>query len=97
MQGQHLKTSRRRRFIMVLSITVMAAAAGVALGLILPALRQSEMTALTLLPEPRPVGDFQLRDHGGRPFGIQDLRGRWSLLFFGFTNCLTSAPVRSMT
>jgi protein SCO1/2 len=92
MQGQHLKTSRRRRFIMVLSITVMAAAAGVALGLILPALRQSEMTDLTLLPEPRPVGDFQLLDHDGRPFTLQDLHGRWSLLFFGFTNCPDVCP-----
>jgi protein SCO1/2 len=92
MQVQHLKTPGRRWLVMALSIALMGAAAGISLGLILPALRQPGMTALTLLPEPRLVGEFQLLDHDGRPFTLQDLHGRWSLLFFGFTNCPDVCP-----
>jgi protein SCO1/2 len=92
MQDEHVKTSRRRLFIMALSIGLMGAAAGISLGLILPASRQPGMAVLTLLPEPRVIDDFQLLDHNGRPFTLQHLRGQWSLLFFGFTNCPDVCP-----
>lgn len=70
----------------------MSAAAGLSLGLLLSAGQQPAMTALTLLPERRPIGDFQLLDHNGRPFTREHLQGRWSLLFFGFTNCPDVCP-----
>jgi protein SCO1/2 len=92
MQDQHLKTSRRRLIIMALAIAVMGAAAGISLGLVLPAQRQAGMAALTSLPEPGVIDEFELLDHNGRPFTLQRLRGRWSLLFFGFTNCPDVCP-----
>ena len=92
MQDEHPQTSRRRWFIMALSIGLMGAAAGISLGLLRSAERQPAMTALTLLPEPRAIGDFQLLDHNGRPFTREHLKGRWSLLFFGFTNCPDVCP-----
>lgn len=46
----------------------------------------------TLLPEGRPLPAFSLTDHDQRPFGIERLRGRTSLLFFGFTNCPDVCP-----
>ena len=36
--------------------------------------------------------DFSLIDQHGREFGAADLRGRWSLLFFGYTNCPDFCP-----
>ena len=32
--------------------------------------------------------DFELRDQNSQPFGVQQLKGKWSLLFFGYTHCL---------
>lgn len=46
-----------------------------------------------LWPEPRSVGPFELADQRGNPFGQEQLRGRWSLLFFGYTHCPDVCPV----
>jgi protein SCO1 len=47
----------------------------------------------TLLPERRPLPDFDLVDHAGNEFGPDRLRGRFSLVFFGFTNCPDVCPI----
>ncbi|KAI0130133.1 SCO2 protein [Xylariales sp. AK1849] len=41
---------------------------------------------------PKVGGDFQLLDQEGRPFGSKDLKGRYSLLYFGFTHCPDICP-----
>ena len=46
----------------------------------------------TVLPEPAPLPEFQLTDQAGRPFGKDRLRGKFSLLFFGFTHCPDICP-----
>ncbi|RPH98677.1 MAG: SCO family protein [Lysobacterales bacterium] len=92
MTDRHLEIPRRRLVIMALAIAVMGAVAGISLGLILPARQPAGMAALTLLPEPRVIAEFELLDHDGRPFTRQRLHGRWSLLFFGFTNCPDVCP-----
>jgi protein SCO1 len=45
-----------------------------------------------LATPPRPVKDFQLTSHEGRPFKLSELRGAPVLLFFGFTHCPTVCP-----
>lgn len=47
----------------------------------------------TRYPEARPIADFQLVDHTGQPFTQSDLRGRWSVVFFGFTSCPDICPL----
>ena len=47
---------------------------------------------LYLMDPPRSLGDFALTDHRGDPFTPAALRGRWSLLFFGFTHCPDVCP-----
>lgn len=42
--------------------------------------------------EPRPLPAFMLVAHDGTPFDVARLRGRWSVLFFGFTNCADVCP-----
>ena len=51
-----------------------------------------QLASGTWLARPRAVGDFQLIDHLGRPFTAQNLRGKPSLVFFGFTHCPDVCP-----
>ncbi|KAH8885694.1 cytochrome c oxidase-like protein [Thozetella sp. PMI_491] len=42
--------------------------------------------------KPKVGGSFDLMDHQGRPFTEQDLKGRYSLVYFGFTHCPDICP-----
>jgi protein SCO1/2 len=72
-------------------LAAVAAGVGIALrerGPAPPALHSG-----TALPEPRAIADFALVDGNGRPFTREDLRGEWTLLFTGFTNCPDVCPL----
>ncbi|MDT8427990.1 MAG: SCO family protein [Pseudomonadales bacterium] len=43
--------------------------------------------------KPVPLSAFTLQDHDGQPFTLDSLRGKWSLLFFGFTSCPDICPL----
>ena len=49
-------------------------------------------TNAVVLPSPREVADFVLADQDGAPFTRENLKGRWSLLFAGFTHCPDVCP-----
>jgi protein SCO1 len=51
----------------------------------------------TLLAPARPLADFSLTDNRGRPFGPAELRGHWSLMFFGYTQCPDFCPATLTT
>ncbi len=51
----------------------------------------------TFLSPSRELPDFSLIDQRGRVFGSANLRGRWSLLFFGYTNCPDLCPATLTT
>jgi protein SCO1/2 len=44
------------------------------------------------LPEAQEITDFKLTDHNGKPFGKDNLKGSWSFVFFGFSNCGMVCP-----
>lgn len=46
----------------------------------------------TAFPAPRELPAFALTDQDGRPFVPANLRGHWSILFFGFTSCADVCP-----
>lgn len=67
-----------------------------ALAALLVSVRQNDSATLinaTLLPEPRAIGPFSLLDEQGAVFDNAALRGRWTLMFFGFTNCPDVCPL----
>ncbi len=53
--------------------------------------RPSDVEGL-LWPDPKVVQPFSLVDHRGEPFTLEQLKGRWSFLFFGYTNCPDVCP-----
>ncbi|MDR2212352.1 MAG: SCO family protein [Pseudomonadales bacterium] len=46
---------------------------------------------------PRRLAAFQLTDQDGQPFTGERLKGRWSLLYFGYTYCPDICPVTMAT
>lgn len=51
----------------------------------------------TLFDAARALPEFALTDHKGRAFLRDTLRGQWTLLFFGFTNCPDVCPTTLAT
>lgn len=43
-------------------------------------------------PDPKPAYDFKLTDQNGKPFQLDQLRGKLVLLTFGFTHCPNICP-----
>jgi protein SCO1/2 len=46
-----------------------------------------------VLPTPKPLGAFELVDDRGMKVTAQDLVGRWSFLYFGYTYCPDVCPL----
>jgi protein SCO1/2 len=47
--------------------------------------------------EPRAIPPFQLTDHRGRALTLKDLKGRWTLIYFGYTYCPDVCPTTLAT
>ena len=77
---------------MGIMIAVLGATAGVSFWKLTQARNQALHSSLIVLPEPRVVEDFSLTDQHSQPFSLAELRGHWSLIFFGFTNCPDVCP-----
>ena len=76
------------------AIAILAAVAvGAGVALRERAIAPPTLQAGTALPESRPLADFSLTAQDGQPFTREDLRGRWTLLFTGFTNCPDICPL----
>jgi protein SCO1 len=81
----------RRNWIVWAGAAILAAAAGAWVA------RQDDSSGALLasgtwLPQSRPLPDFSLTNQAGEPFTAAELRGRATLVFFGFTNCPDLCP-----
>jgi protein SCO1/2 len=56
-----------------------------------------DLTTGSYLSPRRALPNFSLIDQRGHAFGPDDLRGRWSFLFFGYTNCPDFCPTTLTT
>ena len=50
------------------------------------------LQAVTLLPQPRELPAFNLRQSDGTPLVPGELKGHWTLVFLGFTTCPDVCP-----
>mgnify|MGYP003402470049 FL=1 len=88
---------RRKLFIGLLLAT--AALSGIVIGrfsfMRVPPAASPQAVVLqsgTALSPARPLPDFQLLRQDGAAVGRDDFRGRWTLVFFGFTHCPELCP-----
>jgi len=77
----------------MLRVLVVALVVLVAAMFLLPRPGNSPLASATLLPEPLALPPVQLVDTAGNPADLDTFRGRFTLLFFGFTNCPDVCPL----
>jgi protein SCO1/2 len=56
-----------------------------------------ELSTGTYLSPSRALPDFSLIDQRGQTFGSANLRGHWTMMFFGYTNCPDFCPTTMTT
>jgi len=81
-----------QRILMIIGLATLAVVTGVWLQLRMSAPAVPPETNATLLRTARPIDEVRLQDTLGNEFHIQQLQGRWSLVFFGFTHCPDVCP-----
>ncbi len=57
----------------------------------------AELATGTYIHPSRTLPDFSLIDHHGQTFGLAQVRGHWSMMFFGYTNCPDFCPTTLTT
>lgn len=76
----------------IILVAAVAAAAGLWLGQRALAPAPTSLEAGLAYPQPRALPDFALTRADGSELRADALRGRWSLVFFGFTHCPDVCP-----
>ncbi|MDR9453730.1 MAG: SCO family protein [Wenzhouxiangella sp.] len=91
MKPRIIQTGSRGNAIVVALVLLAAIAAGIMFSR--GVLDQSqELRAASVFPTPRLLNEFELATAEGEVFDEQTLKGQWTLLFFGFTNCPDICP-----
>jgi len=86
------KSGNIRLIALAILVGALSAAGGILLWNVMQGSQPSATSTLMVLPEPRVIADFALVDDEGQPFSLENLRGHWTLMFFGFTNCPDVCP-----
>ncbi|ARU86552.1 SCO family protein [Pseudomonas sp. M30-35] len=78
-------------------VAVIALVLGLTVNKVLSSKGQTDPTKLldagiVLLPQGRDVPDLELIDQNAKPFQTEQLKDKWSLLFFGYTFCPDICP-----
>ncbi|MGN6517876.1 MAG: SCO family protein [Dokdonella sp.] len=74
-------------------IAAFAAAAGLWLGMrVLAPARGPDLASAVMYPAPRALPAFELDRSDGGKLTLEDWKGRWTVVFFGYTNCPDVCP-----
>ncbi|MCY1423719.1 hypothetical protein D3C76_1040110 [compost metagenome] len=88
--------TRTQKTVFIL-VALVALILGLTVNKVLSGKDQGDPTALIdagiiLLPQSRNLPDVTLTNQDGQPVAINELKGKWSLLFFGYTFCPDVCP-----
>ncbi|WP_161811487.1 SCO family protein [Steroidobacter agaridevorans] len=85
--------SRAKSIGLAALVAIVAIAAGMLLSrALLDRSGGPTLAKATLIDPARPLPPMAFVDQDGQPFGPEQLRGHWSILFFGFTYCPDICP-----
>ncbi len=82
----------KRHLLGMLVVASVALVLGVWFGLHRDTGRSIATIAATVLSPAKPLAEFSLVDQHGRPFNKASLTGKWTFMFFGYTNCPDVCP-----
>jgi protein SCO1 len=85
------------KLVLVCAVCVMAAVGAAAALFWRQQQSVPQLSTGTLLVPSRALADFSLIDTQGRNFASANLRGRWTIMFFGYTNCPDVCPATLST
>ncbi len=79
------------------TLFIAVAAIAIVIGIIVqikpkPATQTLSFEQLILLPNPKQLGEVNFTSHTGAQFTEQNLKGKWTVLFFAFTHCPDICP-----
>lgn len=88
--------TRIQKTVLIL-VAVIAAVVGLTFSKVLTGTRQADPTQLldagiVLLPQGRSLPELQLTDHNGQAQAVNELKDKWTLVFFGYTFCPDICP-----
>ncbi len=88
--------TRTQKTVFIL-VAVVAVILGLTVQRVLSGKGQGDPTALIdagiiLLPQSRQLPDLKMLDQEGQPVAVNQLKDKWSLLFFGYTFCPDICP-----
>jgi protein SCO1/2 len=88
--------TRTQKTVFIL-VAIVALVLGLTVNRVLSGTDQGDQTALIdagiiLLPQSRTVPDLSLTDQDGQPLSLSQLKGKWTVLFFGYTFCPDICP-----
>lgn len=93
-----MHTGMNKRVLQAVILIVVCIALGAAMGIFTAGYyhgnepQKAQIEGL-LWPNPRVLGQFRTIDQDGKSFGPENLTGKWTFLFFGYTHCPDICPV----
>ncbi|WP_080394779.1 MULTISPECIES: SCO family protein [Pseudomonas] len=89
-------TTRTQKTVFI-AAAIVALVLGLILSQLLPGSGSEDQAALNdagivLLPKSRPLPALSMSDQNGATVALDDLKGKWTLMFFGYTFCPDICP-----
>lgn len=83
------------RRVLIVSLILAASALGIAGGYLWQqrGITAPQLQRATMVTDSSQLRDFRLRDQDNQPFTRERFKGRWSLVFFGYTHCPDICPL----